>query len=217
MIKLRLALSKSEAARYTSHLDTMRMMIRSIRRAELPVAYTNGFNKHPILSFLLPLSMGITSSYEPVDLAFEDGTTAREVKERLSAALPDGFGLVEIGGVGCGVNDVYAAAYEIALFFEDGKDASALPALLASDTPLLVEKKSKKGMVKVDIRPMILDASWSEETQTLTAVLACGTGKNLNPGLLLQALSEAAPAFAPLYFKAHRASILTRDDVPFIV
>ena len=56
MIKLRLALSKTEEARYTSHLDTMRMMIRSIRRCGLPIAYTNGFNKHPILSSLpLPL------------------------------------------------------------------------------------------------------------------------------------------------------------------
>lgn len=215
MIKLRLALAKTEQARYTSHLDTMRMMIRSIRRCGLPIAYTNGFNKHPILSFLLPLSMGITSDYEPVDLAFEDGTTAEEVKKALDETLPQGFKVVEIGEIGCTVNDVYAAEYQITLFFEDGK-AIDPTALLSSAQPLLVEKKSKKGMIKVDIRPMILEASWQADTNTLIAVLACGTEKNLNPGLLLQALSEADATFAPLYFKAHRAKILTQNNVSII-
>lgn len=216
MIKLRLALAKTEEARYTSHLDTMRMMIRSIRRCGLPIAYTNGFNKHPILSFLLPLSMGITSNYEPVDLAFEDGTAAQEVETALGEVLPRGFRIVEMGEIGCAVNDVYAAEYQIKLYFEEGKNGAVLSDLLASNEPLLVEKKSKKGMIKVDIRPMIYDAKWSDETNTLTAVLACGTEKNLNPSLLLQALSEADPAFSPLYFKAHRAKILTQNNAKLI-
>lgn len=216
MIKLRLALSKTEEARYTSHLDTMRMMIRSIRRCGLPIAYTNGFNKHPILSFLLPLSMGITSDYEPVDLAFEDGTTTSMVKDALSAVLPRGFSIVDIGELGCAVNDVYAAEYQINLFFADGKNGDMLPQLLDSDTPLLVEKKSKKGMIKVDIRPMIYRAEWCYESNTLTATLACGTEKNLNPSLLIQALTEADSDFSPLYFKAHRSEIITQNDAKLI-
>ncbi len=138
MIKLRLALAKTEEARYTSHLDSMRMMTRAIRRCGLPIAYTNGFNKHPILSFLLPLSMGITSDYEPVDLAFEDGAEVETVKTALSNVLPNGFHITDIGEIGCTVNDVYAAEYHIQFFFEEGKNGDAIPALLAANLPLMV-------------------------------------------------------------------------------
>ena len=216
MIKIRLALAKTEEARYTSHLDSMRMMTRAIRRCGLPIAYTNGFNKHPILSFLLPLSMGITSDYEPVDLAFEDGTEIQTVKSALESVLPNGFKITDIGEIGCAVNDVYAAEYQMQFFFEEGKNGDAIPELLSSATPLMVEKKSKKGMIRVDIRPMILDAVWDAETNTLKAVLACGTEKNLNPSLLVQAMCETDENIVPLYFKAHRAKILTQNHMAII-
>ena len=216
MIKLRLALAKTEEARYTSHLDSMRMMTRAIRRCGLPIAYTNGFNKHPILSFLLPLSMGITSDYEPIDLAFEDGTDVETVKTALDSVLPNGFKITDIGEIGCAVNDVYAAEYHIRFFFEEGKNGNVIPEVLASSRPLMVEKKSKKGMIQVDIRPMILSAEWDADTNTLKAVLACGTEKNLNPSLMIQAITEVAEDFTPLYFKAHRAKILTQNNIAII-
>lgn len=217
MTKVRIALSKGEAVRYTSHLDTMRMLIRAIRRADLPIAYTNGFNKHPILSFLLPLPLGITSDFEPVDLSFEGEICFAEIQEKLSAVLPNGFSVVSIGTPGCPVNEVFGATYEIQLFFDESVDTSLLPELLLSQAPLLTEKKSKKGMRKVDVRPLLFDFSWSEHTKTLTTTLACGTEQNLNPGLLLQAITETDPRIAPLYFKAHRCSIQTKNQKPVIL
>ena len=71
--KRRLKFSKLNMAKYISHLDLLRCFTRSIMRAELPVKYSNGFNPHQKITFSLPLSIGVTSDSEFVDIDFEDG------------------------------------------------------------------------------------------------------------------------------------------------
>ena len=58
--------------RFISHLDMTRFMSRTIRRAELPVWYTEGFNPHLYMTFALPLSLGFESDYEVVDIRLLD-------------------------------------------------------------------------------------------------------------------------------------------------
>ena len=58
--------------RFISHLDMTRFMARVIRRAELPVWYTEGFNPHLYMTFALPLSLGFESEYEVVDIRLLD-------------------------------------------------------------------------------------------------------------------------------------------------
>ena len=58
MFEVRLWLSKQGRIKYVSHLDMFRLMQRAVRRAEIPLWYTEGFNPHPYISFLLALSLG---------------------------------------------------------------------------------------------------------------------------------------------------------------
>ena len=67
MYKVRIAFQKDEPACYISHLDLMKALQRSLRRAGLPARYSEGFNPHIVLSILVPLSTGYRSRYELCD------------------------------------------------------------------------------------------------------------------------------------------------------
>ena len=64
MQRLRIRFSRGEEIKYISHLDIMRMWERVLRRAELPLAYSEGFSHHPRISLAVPLAIGVTSDAE---------------------------------------------------------------------------------------------------------------------------------------------------------
>jgi len=70
--KWRLKFSKKGMGKYISHLDLLRTFTRAIHRANLPVRYSQGFNPHQLITFSLPLALGVTSETEFVDIDFED-------------------------------------------------------------------------------------------------------------------------------------------------
>ena len=80
---------KTGAAVYVSHLDLMRTMQRALRRANVPMCYSNGFNPHPILSFAMASPVGMASHAEYMDVKVEDGADALEITRALIAALLD--------------------------------------------------------------------------------------------------------------------------------
>ena len=79
MRAVRLNFSKTGRAIYISHLDINRMMTRAVRRAKLPMWYTEGFNPHPYLTFALPLSLGQSSDCEYMDIRIEGDITDEEI------------------------------------------------------------------------------------------------------------------------------------------
>lgn len=85
MFEVRLWLSKQGRIKYVSHLDMFRLMQRAVRRAEIPLWYTEGFNPHPYISFLLALSLGTEGLREPVDIRIVDDMTPEEIKTGLTA------------------------------------------------------------------------------------------------------------------------------------
>ena len=88
MPNLRLFYRKRGRAKYISHLDITRCMQRSLKRAGLPVWYTQGFNPHMYMTFALPLALGYESDYECMDLRFTHLMDFEEIQSRLNAALP---------------------------------------------------------------------------------------------------------------------------------
>ena len=86
---------KTSRAKYVSHLDFVRMFGRAIRRAKLPIAYSEGFNPHPLLTFALPLSVGYTSECEILELVFAEDVSPGEVMDRLNSVLPEGVRILE--------------------------------------------------------------------------------------------------------------------------
>lgn len=91
MPKTRLELTKEEEIRYISHLDYARTLERTIRRANLPVAYSEGFNPHMKISFASALAVGVTSSAEYLDIEWKEAVESDTVLARLTQCLPTGI------------------------------------------------------------------------------------------------------------------------------
>jgi len=96
MYKVEFIFSKKGAIRFISHLDLMRLFMRALRRADLPLKITEGFNPHPKLSIKRALKLGLESENEEAVVVLKDSVKAEEFKERLQKQLPEG---IEIKGV----------------------------------------------------------------------------------------------------------------------
>jgi radical SAM-linked protein len=94
MEKMRVALAKSDATQFVGHLDFGRAVERALRRAKLPVAYSEGFNPHMKLSFGPALGVGIASDAEYIDVELASSVSEDEFKSRLSPQLPPGLAFV---------------------------------------------------------------------------------------------------------------------------
>lgn len=92
-MRLRIHFAKTEAMRYTGHLDLHRAWERTMRRAGLPLAYSQGFRPHPRINLGCALPLGFTSRDEVVDIWLEQSCSTEEVESLLKDALPPGIQL----------------------------------------------------------------------------------------------------------------------------
>jgi len=95
----RVRFAKAGRLRFLSHLDIVRAIIRATMASGLPVAFSQGFNPHPKLSFGPPLPVGTTGSAELFDIELTRGVPPEEVVAGLSAFLPEGLDIVEAAQV----------------------------------------------------------------------------------------------------------------------
>ena len=96
MKKLRLALHKGEELRFLSHLAFAQAVERMIRRAEIKMAYSEGFNPHMKISFSSALALGVTAEAEYIDMDILEEDTLESIMERLNRVAP--HGLEVLGG-----------------------------------------------------------------------------------------------------------------------
>jgi len=195
MQSIRIWFSKRGRAKYISHLDLMRAMSRAVRRAGLPIWYTEGFNPHPYLSFPLPLPLGQEGLREAMDLRLLEDMPLDEIAGRFDGVLPEGIELLGAAQPWCGPGEIAAAAYEIVL---PHGDAKAMQALLEEGN-LTAKKLGKQGHRKVEkeiaLAPLIASYALREGDGEahLTCTLAAGSERNLNPALLCEALGGETP------------------------
>lgn len=172
------------------------MMTRAVRRAGIPLWYTEGFNRHPYLTFASPLSLGFESEGEIMEIRLVEDMPLAQVTDRMNAALPEGFRVLETFEAVHKVRDLQLAGYrlEIALPADTVTDLLAQP-------EILVEKRTKKKTMKtVDIRPAFENA-----VVTATATGCCvqvqlpvSSENTVNPTLLITALT-AKTGETPVY------------------
>lgn len=219
MKSVRLWYKKSGLAVYTSHLDMNRCFTRAVRRAEIPLWYTEGFNPHPYLTFLLPLPLGQTGLREPVDIRTEAEISNEEIKERLNSVLPDGLEIIDVTQGRDDVHSITQARYSISLEFNSQSEAERFSdgaAEKANSGELNAEKKTKKGIKTINLCDYIytLAPFVNDKTVTLDAVLATGSEKNLNAGLLTDTLVGEVGT-DPQAVRITRAQIYTNNLIVF--
>ena len=120
-------ITKGEELRYVSHLDYANLFVRACKRAELPMAYSEGFNPHMKIAFASALSLGAASDAEYVDFEMTEELAAPIVMERLSKHLPRGAQIVRLkilkGKHKALMADVDEARYRIVLAYTGALEA----------------------------------------------------------------------------------------------
>ena len=193
MKPVRLWFKKDGLAVYISHLDMNRCMTRAVRRADIPLWYTEGFNPHPYMTFLMPLPLGQAGMREPLDIRIEGEMTFGEIRKRLNSVMPEGIEIVDVAKPEHKPNEIDAAEYEIDVWFDTGEKAEAFSEGSKNiiDSGILnAEKRSKKGIKTVNLCELIrsFEISANENKAFIKTVLAAGNTVNLNAELLLNAL-----------------------------
>ena len=101
--RLRVTFARGEEMKYITHLDLMRFWERALRRAELPVAYSEGFSPHAQIALAAPLPVGTTSDAELMDVFMAEGTAPKALIQQLSPQLPAGISIVSVEETGMGL------------------------------------------------------------------------------------------------------------------
>ena len=216
---VRLWYKKSGLAVYTSHLDMNRCFTRAVRRAGIPLWYTEGFNPHPYLTFLLPLPLGTAGEREPIDIRTLEDMPPEEIKNRLNAVLPVGVEITDVTEAKDKANTVESAKYEIKAVFSSPQEAEAFAGgvkEILSGGSLEAEKRSKRGVKTVNLCDFVYDsgAYAQDNTAVITAVLATGTQNNLAASLLEETL-ENKLGISPEKCSITRSEIYKADRVIF--
>lgn len=205
--RIRIRFSKLGKVRFTSHRDTARIWERALRRAELPVAYSEGFSPRPRLSFGLALSTGHESLGEYLDVDLDLGQLAGDLDvEKLDArfdpALPVGFTAQGATVVGPGTPSLQEAVTSCTWRMEvTGADQGVVGAAVEQvlDGDHLVVTRERKGKdVTEDLRPALLELAVIGPTPSgceLVTELATQP-RALRPGDLLDAIVERLPGAA---------------------
>ena len=100
MQRLRLKFSRGEELKFLSHLDLMRLWERALRRAGLPLAYSEGFTPHPQIALAAPLIVGVTSDAELMDVSLSKWVSPQSFTAQIEKQLPGGIRVIEVCPVG---------------------------------------------------------------------------------------------------------------------
>ena len=94
--RFRVWFRKGERVRYISHLDVLRFWERAIRRAGLPLSYSQGFTPHPKIGFASPLPLGFIGESEVMDVTLDERVSAEEFAERIKVETSDDLGIIRV-------------------------------------------------------------------------------------------------------------------------
>lgn len=192
LIDVRTVFEKKGRAKYISHLDLNRFMMRAFRRSGLPIWYTEGYNPHPYVTFALALSLGFESEYEIMDFSLTEGVSFGKVKKALNEILPEGLKIVYVMTPERNIKDIEKSEFSVEYLTESPEKLyDEIKKFLESDE-IIVEKKTKKGMKSINIKPDIevYDIQKTDDKIIFNIKLPAGTQTNLNPTLFIQAFSE---------------------------
>lgn len=207
MEKLRVVYSKSKEAIFLSHLDCLKIFHEALARADIPVSFTKGFNPRPELTFAHPLSLGIESTGEIVEIILIEHVDIPYFIKEMNRVLPSG--LTILTGEYVDVKEknimarVYGATYLITFMYGDsrtqGKTKREIEDMkqyyqtkmekFLSQRSILVLKKTKDRMERIDIKTQIINEEFTMDG-SLEISVSAGSVKNLKPDFIMSGYQE---------------------------
>ncbi len=167
--RVRVYYAKGEAIKFISHHDEFRLWERTLRRADLPLLYKQGFNPQPHIQFAAPLGVGITGVREIVDFLFSPPVALDEITALLRAKLPPGVMLVGLEEMPLEVdarqNLVIGADYAILIYAEPGELPGELLQQRIAEflaTPVIWRERERKGeRYTYNLRPLVFELQYA--------------------------------------------------------
>ncbi|MDR1620675.1 MAG: TIGR03936 family radical SAM-associated protein [Clostridiales bacterium] len=205
---------KGEALRFISHLDVQRLVQRAMRRARLPLRYSQGFNPHPLLAFASALSVGHTSDAEWMDVRLEKETSPQVFLERMNAALPAGMRVLRVMEIEETLPALTALIrstnYEVLLKLDAPPDEKKLKETAAAfmRASILVDKKTKSGVKQVDLQPFVLQLDIIEAAEDVCRLFIKGV-LNAAGGLPVDLFIRSLMQYCALggSYRVHRSAV----------
>lgn len=195
--RYRIRFSKGSALRFTGHLDLHRAWERTLRRAGLPVAFSEGFNPRPRINIGLALPLGCTSRGDLLDLWLSEPIDEAQLHQRLAEAAPPGLEIEQVRTISSDAPKlqmiIVAAEYQVDVQPADLQELADRAAALMAAEELPRERRGKA----YDLRPLIEDLALRDDgwlVMRLT-VDSRGTGR---PDEVLRALGLTAEDYAPV-------------------
>lgn len=184
--RLRIVFGKGAELKYISHLDLLRVWERALRRARVPLAYSEGFNPRPRLFFAAALAVGCTGRAEILDLLLERRVELDQFVLAVRAQMPHGLELDSVSEVALTgptlSSEVIAAEYEARV--QESRDAvQARVDSLISAASIPRQRERPAGARAYDLRPLIQDLQLESEHNGATVIRmrlqadAHGTGR----------------------------------------
>lgn len=234
-MKTRMRFVKCGSMKFIGHLDCMRFFQKAIRRAKLDVAYSKGYSPHQLMSFASPLGVGVTSDGEYIDVEFYSlpDLSMPELVTYLNQFMTDEIFVTDIeimpDGFKNSMSLLIAADYMVV-----EKKAGVFPEnwqekwlSFMEQQEIVIEKKTKKSVKEVDIKPHILAWDFSMdafaekngenygtfhcdyEGNSLFMRLTSGSETNIKPELVMQAFYAFCESeLEPYSYQIHRMQMI---------
>lgn len=222
-MKVRIKYTKSGTMKYIGHLDVMRYFQKATKRANLDIAYSQGFSPHQLMSFAAPLALGVTSEGEYFDAEFNSLVSSDEFVRRYNEQMVEGMAVKDVillpDNAKNSMSIVAGSDYLITILDKDGdtsckerreKLLAAVPHLLDKKT-IEVLRKTKKNEKVEDIKPGIFQLSVDEDK--IYVFLATGSEYNLKPESVIEALcKEIDMEYNKFDYQVHRLETYMKNE-----
>lgn len=214
-MKYRLRFAKDGVMRYVGHLDLMRFFQKALKRADVPLAYSQGFHPHPLISFAAPLSVGVTSGGEYMDIVTTEAIDPEAVCSLMNQNMVEGVRIVKVTELSDQAQNAMAAVWaaDYFVYFKPGEKKApdsafseltvsgydeAIRTFYSDAGTIIVTKQTKKSERTIDIKPLIYDlkvadqkafrlqTDISDDSPVFYMMLKSGSTDNIKPELVME-------------------------------
>lgn len=188
--------------KFIGHLDMVRYFQKVMRRADVDIAYSEGFSPHQKMSFAAPLSVGITSRGEYFDIEVHSTESSEVMLEKLNKQNVEGVEILSYRQLPEDAKNAMSivAGADYFVYFE--KLTKEIVENFYNQSSIEILKKTKRSEKIVDIKPMIYELRYEDEG--IFMKVAQGSAANLKPDLVMQALSGFAGISLPEFVQYER-------------
>ena len=212
--------AKEGRVKYISHLELMRTLHRALRRADIPVAFSQGFNPQPRTAFTLPLPVGMTSEGEYMDIILESYLNPELLCQRMNEVLPNGITMlraVEVDESLSSLMSLIERAVYLITIYDPVKDMDKKFNDFLKQNEIIIRKDGKKGKQRlINIRPMIHKAgivNFQKTDTVIEAVLSTGSREYLNPNDMMdEFIAYAGEGNIERSYTVHRVDMLISSN-----